>query len=275
MPSSIDSSVQYLKNDQALAVYKASVAGGELVPHEGNYIRHTVSIENARPLAEQFELDREGFRLVEQVTTVTDFYDDAQLEAYEAEVKDLLYKLTGASEIIIFDHTRRSSSASVRSSRNIREASTVIHNDYSANSGHVRLRDYLNATNNIHRTQLLSTDFAIVNLWRSINGTVVNHPLAMCDATTVPEADLVPVKREGRERMGELQLMLHGASHRWCYFPQMTYDEALVFKTFDSRTDGRTRFTAHTSIDDATAPLGAPPRESIETRCFVFYSNKT
>jgi len=32
MSNSIKSSVQYLKNDQALAVYKASVAGGELVP---------------------------------------------------------------------------------------------------------------------------------------------------------------------------------------------------------------------------------------------------
>jgi len=93
----------------------------------------------------------------------------------------------------------------------------------------------------------------------------------MCDATTVPASDLVPVKREGRERMGELQLMLHGTSHRWCYFPKMTFNEALVFKTFDSRTDGRTRFTAHTSIDDPTAPSDAPPRESIETRCFVFY----
>jgi len=275
MPSSIESSVQYLKNDQALAVYKASVAGGELVPHEGNYSSHTVSIENARPLAAQFDLDREGFRLVEQVTSVTDFYDDAQLEAYEAEVKATLNKLTGASEIMIFDHTRRSSSASVRSSRNIREASTVIHNDYSANSGHVRLRDHLNATGSAHRTDLQNTDFAIVNLWRSINGTITNHPLAMCDSTTVPETDLVAVKREGRERMGELQLMLHGASHRWCYFPQMTFSEALVFKTFDSRIDGRTRFTAHTSIDDPTAPDGAPPRESIETRCFVFFNNET
>jgi len=271
MTSTIESSVQYLKNDQALAVYKASVAGGELVPHEGNYSRHTVAIENVRAFANQFDLDREGFRLVDQVTSVSDFYDSAQLKDYEAEVKAMLRELMDASEILIFDHTRRSSSARVRSSKNIREASTVIHNDYSDQSGHVRLKDHLRDTSNIDQTELQDKDFAIINVWRSINGTILNHPLAMCDATSVPENDLIPVKREGKERMGELQLMLYGSSHRWCYFPQMTFNEALVFKTFDSRTDGRTRFTAHTSIDDPTAPADAPPRESIETRCFVFF----
>ncbi len=271
MPSSIEASVQYLKNDRALAVYKASVAGGELIPHEGNYTRKSVSVQNARPFADKLDLDREGFRLVKQVTSVSDFYDDTQLTVYETEVKATISKLTGSSDILIFDHTRRSSSASVRSSRNIREASTVIHNDYSANSGHVRLKDYLVATGENNRADLQNKDFAIINIWRSIKGTIVNHPLAMCDATTVPDATLVPVKREGKERMGELQLMLYDSSHRWCYFPQMTYSEALLFKTFDSRTDGRTRFTAHTSIDDPTARDDAPPRESIETRCFVFY----
>jgi hypothetical protein len=48
-------------------------------------------------------------------------------------------------------------------------------------------------------------------------------------------------------------------------------DEALLFKTFDSATDGRARFTIHSSVVDPTAPADAPPRESIETRCLVFF----
>jgi len=271
MTTSIEASVQYLKNDQTLAVYKASVAGGELIPHQGNYSRHTVTIENAREFTAPLDLDREGFQLAEQNTGVTDFYDESQLDDYEKEVKNTLQQITGSSEILIFDHTRRSSSATVRSSKNIREASTVIHNDYSGESGHTRLRDHLNAINLHQQDDLLKRDFAIINIWRGIRGTIINHPLALCDATSSPESDLVPVKREGKDRMGELQLMLHAPSHRWCYFPHMTYNEVLVFKTFDSRTDGRTRFTAHTSVDDPTAPDNAPPRESIETRCFVFF----
>lgn len=271
MTNSVEASVKYLKNDKTLAVYKASVAGGELVSHEGNYSDHKVTVENARQLDIQLDLDREGFCLTEQVTQVSDFYEDAQLALYETEIKNMLYKTTDASDIVVFDHTRRSSSASVRSERNIREASSVIHNDYSDTSGHTRLRDYLNANREVQKNDLLNRDFAIVNVWRSINGTIINHPLAMCAATSVPDKDLIAVKRKGKERMGELQLMLHGSSHRWCYFPLMTIDEALVFKTYDSRSDGRTRFTPHTSFDDPNAPNDAPARESIESRCFVFF----
>jgi len=51
----------------------------------------------------------------------------------------------------------------------------------------------------------------------------------------------------------------------------MTSDEVLVFKTFDSDNAGRTPGSIHTSIDVPGVSPHAPPRESIETRAFVFY----
>jgi len=126
MTKSIETTVRYLKNDHELAVYKASVAGGDLIPHTGNYSDHTVTVNNGRNLTIQLDLDQEGFRLVNQPTQVTDFYQDAQLDSYESELKELLHRTTGSSEIKIFDHTRRSASADVRSNRNIREASTPL-----------------------------------------------------------------------------------------------------------------------------------------------------
>ena len=47
-------------------------------------------------------------------------------------------------------------------------------------------------------------------------------------------------------------------------------DEALVFKTFDSETDGRARFRIHTSFVIPGVGGEAPARESIETRCLLF-----
>jgi len=42
----------------------------------------------------------------------------------------------------------------------------------------------------------------------------------------------------------------------------MQMDEALLFKTFDSETDGRSRFTIHSSFEDPNAPVDATtPRE--------------
>jgi hypothetical protein len=51
----------------------------------------------------------------------------------------------------------------------------------------------------------------------------------------------------------------------------MQPDEAILLKCYDSAEDGRARFTAHTGFDDPTTPPNAIPRESIETRSFVFF----
>ena len=52
----------------------------------------------------------------------------------------------------------------------------------------------------------------------------------------------------------------------------MTPEEAIVFKVYDSLQDGRARFTPHTSFEDPTTPVDAPPRESIEARLFAFFA---
>jgi len=96
-------------------------------------------------------------------------------------------------------------------------------------------------------------------------------PLALCDAASVEPGELVPVTRQARDRIGEIQQAIYSPAHRWSYFPEMRPDEALLIKTYDSETDGRARFTLHTSFQDPTAAPDAPPRESLETRCFAFF----
>jgi hypothetical protein len=51
----------------------------------------------------------------------------------------------------------------------------------------------------------------------------------------------------------------------------MRRDEALVFKTYESLTDGRARWTAHTAFHDLTSAPDARPRESIEIRTLAFF----
>jgi hypothetical protein len=52
----------------------------------------------------------------------------------------------------------------------------------------------------------------------------------------------------------------------------MQKNEALFLKCYDSMTDGRARFTAHTAFDDPTSPSNALARESIEARTLVFFA---
>ena len=51
----------------------------------------------------------------------------------------------------------------------------------------------------------------------------------------------------------------------------MQTDEAYVFVNYDSRRDGRPRFTPHAAIVDSSVPADAPIRESVETRALVFW----
>jgi hypothetical protein len=47
--------------------------------------------------------------------------------------------------------------------------------------------------------------------------------------------------------------------------------EAILLKCYDSKDDGRARFTAHTAFDDPNSPPNAAARESIEVRALVFW----
>lgn len=271
IPEFVEASLKYLADTETPVVYVASAGGGDATEHKGNYAMRSVVIHNGRMRTRGFSLDREGFVLTAHESAVTDFYGDRQIaQIYEDEVKTLVLRETGASRAEIFDHTRRAASLGVQKERQVREPASIIHNDYTARSGPNRLRDHF-AGRQEEAEALLARRFAIVNVWRSIRGTVRCAPLAVCDAASVAPEDLVPVRRESRQRSGEIQQSLHNPAHRWYYFPDMTPDEALLIKTYDTAVDGRARFTIHTSFEDPTAAPDAPPRESIETRCFAFF----
>lgn len=267
----VKASLKFLANLDGPLVYIPSKGGGDETEHVGNFTMQDVDIHDGRKEKPSSSLDVEGFRLVSQRTAVDDFYDDSQIQStYHDEVKSLLKDATGAVRVEIFDDTRRTSSHDLQRDRNIREPADIVHNDYTARSGVKRLRDHF-ADDPDEAERLLQSRFAIVNVWRSIAGAIQNHPLVLCDASTVAPGDLISVERRAEERIGELQVALHNPGQRWYYFPEMQMDEALLIKTFDSAMDGRTRFTIHSSCEDPNAPADAASRESIETRCLLFF----
>lgn len=271
MQAPIRANLKFLANLDGPLVYIPSTGGGDETEHVGNFTLQKVDIHDGRQEKPSASLDVEGFKLVSQRTTVTDFYDDSQIRSiYHDEVRSLLKDSTGAVRVEIFDDTRRTSSLEIQRDRNIREPADIVHNDYTARSGVKRLRDHF-ADDPNEAERLLQRRFAIVNVWRSIAGTIQDHPLVLCDASTVEPGDLISVERRAEERIGELQVALHNPGQRWYYYPAMQMDEALLLKTFDSKMDGRSRFTLHSSFEYADSPENAVPRESIETRCLLFF----
>jgi len=267
-PATVRAGLKFLADRASTPVYVASRGGGDQTEHLGNFHTQDVSIHDARAGLPSSDLDREGFMLRPHRSAVRDFYDDRTLPAsYHPELKALVKDVTGARRVEIFDDTRRSSSLEKQRAHSIREPANVVHNDYTTRSGPQRLADYCAAAQEEARPER----FAIVNVWRSIAAPVIDQPLALCDATTVRDDDLVAAERRGENRLGEIQLALYHPDQRWYFYPNMNRDEVLLFKTFDSALDGRTRFTLHSAFVHPQPPDGAARRESIESRCLLFF----
>ncbi|MEP5566247.1 MAG: CmcJ/NvfI family oxidoreductase [Halioglobus sp.] len=270
MSSNLTATLRYLVPGIERPVYIASEAGADAaLDVKAKFDDRQVAVMNARELDSPPHLDRQGFCLVPHVTTITDFYDLEPIRAaYEAEIIALVLAASGGESAVVFDHTLRSDSPEVRGQRTIREPAAIIHNDYTDASAVKRLQDILSADEAKER---LAKRFAIINVWRSIRGPVITSPLALCDFSSTDSGDFVASERRAKERVGELELMTHNPGHRWYYYPEQRLDEALLIKTFDSARDGRARRAAHTAFNHPMAAPDAPPRESIESRLFVFF----
>src|SRR5581483_11221960 len=187
-----------------------------------------------------------------------------QVEAFVRDQVD-------ARRVHIFDHTIR---AKVNKDKQTTEDSTsrrapvlLVHCDYTPHSGPLRVRQVLPD----EAEALLSRRVAFYNFWLPLRHRVEEMPLAMCDVTSASPGDLLRMLLRYRERTGEIYVMRHAPSHRWWYFPHMEPHHALLLKTYDSLTDGRARFMAHSAFVDPTTPADAPMRESIEIRTMAFY----
>jgi hypothetical protein len=230
---------------------------------------HIVPIYDARPVASEITLDREGFALLESGTGVGDFWDDEEIRhIYYPEAEATIAAATGASRVFIFDHTRRKRvpGADDRTASTPRKPATRAHVDHTAKSGPQRVRDLLG-----HEAEhLLKGSVQVINLWRPIRGPLRDAPLAVCDTTTVAFTDFVPSDLVYRDRTGEIYRVRYNPAHRWFYIPEMQPNETIPIKCYDSAPD-KARFTAHSAFEDPTASADVLPRESIELRTLVFH----
>jgi hypothetical protein len=221
-----------------------------------------MTIEDARGRETEFTIDRNGFQLVKAPTVVRDFYSNEEVKrVYYPEVERLLRDTLGASRVFVFDHGVRNAGRP-GSGMPVRR----VHNDHTVNSAPRRVRDHLGAD----ASELLKRRFGIVNVWRPIRGPVLDSPLALCDAQSFTDGDLIATDFVHPHVRGETSSVEYNPKHRWYYFSEMQADEVVLIRVHDSANDGRARLSFHTSFDNPLAS-GAPPRESIEVRALVFF----
>ena len=271
---SLQAKVEFLARRSERPIYYASSAGRNAA-HEIDQPMNivTVEVDDARhrgddELRDEFGQHPSGFELLKFPTAVDSFLDPAQIETvYEAEIEGFLKAVTGCYRVHIFDHTVRASDPELREIKNIREPAYLVHNDYTSNSGFVCLQENLGED----AETLARGRFQIINVWRPLVDPVEDFPLALCDARSLTTEDLVDTERRAPNHVGEIQLALHDPRQHWYFYSQMRPPEVLLFKTFDSIDGGVHPCSIHSAIRLPDAPVDARPRESVETRAFVFY----
>jgi hypothetical protein len=231
---------------------------------------HEMDIHNGWPLADRFSVDKEGFEIGDLVSTFAGFDDDdAVRETFYPEIVAFVREQTGAHRVEVFDHTfRKRMPTDLKQQTEVqRPAVLLVHSDYTPTSGPQRVADVLGD----EAEALLSRRVAFFNVWKPLYETVEELPLALCDASSASDDDLLIMELKYAERTGEIYVMRHSPDHRWYYFPKMTPDQALLLKTYDSEVDGRARFMGHTAFEDPMTPPNAPTRQSIELRTMAFF----
>lgn len=266
----VEAELDYIVDDGIPAVRYLDWPEMEHKAHMPDYEKHLVRIYNGRADPAQFTLPSHGFAFVDHDTKVDDFFDEEEVRAvYYPETEALIRAhSSGANHVLVFDHTLRTAEETRQQADRVRKAVHSVHNDYTERSAPQRVRDFL-PENEVKAA--LKKRFAIIQTWRSIAPRVEREPLALCDGKTIPEKGFIPYERRYRYRTGETYHIAYNPAHHWFWFPQMTRNEALVFKVFDTDASAGVRFTAHTAFDDPNTRTDAAIRESIEMRALVFY----
>ncbi|KAE9968126.1 hypothetical protein BLS_006004 [Venturia inaequalis] len=259
------------------------------------------SVENLRGQEDQFSVNTSGFAAYNSPATEKSFTDDqAVRKGYYEEVEQLLRsKLPGVKKVVIFDHTiRRKDKSSPR------QPVQQVHVDQTPGAAEARVRRHLPVD---EADDLLKGRYQLINVWRPIANPATDFPLAVIDWRTTSPKDFIKVdllypKRQdshhddddrGKEQLpdpssetsttgyeikGETFSVAPNESHRFYYLKDMTPEEAMFIKCFDSLGEGLptgqkgvARCTPHTAFIDPQTPADAPGRQSIEVRCLVFY----
>lgn len=217
------------------------------------------------------QLEREGFARVTHQSALRDFLQaDAIAKTHFGELEDLIRSLTGARAAYALPHPVVRSNAPVVTDLTVEGTAGVIHIDYTARSAQAAARAAL-AHAGIE--QMPTGRMVAYTVWRSITPPPQDHPLALCDLRSLHAADFVTADSHGAsgspDEDAEFSLLRHREGQVWSYFPDLTVDEVVVFKQYDSALDGPSG-VPHSAFDNSGAAAGSVPRTSIEVRVFAF-----
>ena len=221
--------------------------------------------------------ENKGFTLMEHRSGVSDFRDEDQIaRIYMPEIERLMLQLTGAGRVLMTPRgvLRFSEKSGDYGTRVNTRPARFAHVDFTSNALPMLLDPLLKGAG---LTAPPGKRFIAFNAWRVLSPPPQDVPLTLCDMRTITEADLIPADAvfdaPGMPEWSfEGYLIRQNPHHRWCYFSDMTPDEVLIFRSYDSQAHPL-QCVPHVAFNDPGCPPDAPPRESIEVRGYAFFDD--
>ena len=246
----------------------------------GVYAPYDVVIHNAR-LSGPFTLDGHGFALAEYPTQDHDWESQYGADSsYAAEICAIAAQMTGADFIVPMGGMTRSSGLT---GPMVQPPAAEAHVDFTQRSAHM-LADRIYRG---RRPDGKGYDrFICFSIWRALSPPPQDMPLALCEGGSVrddegtantkvdvdelPQGDAIFADVPGEEDMMAATIFHHSPDHRWWYFPDMTRDEVIFIKFYDS-DHSRAWRAPHTAFQDTSRP-DAHERRSIEFRGVAYFT---
>jgi hypothetical protein len=246
----------------------------------GVYAPYEVVIRNAR-LAGPFLIDQHGFCLATHRTDITDWERHYGADsAYAAQVREVAARLTGADLVIPMGGMLRRSGAT---SASVQPPAAEAHVDFTQRSAE-------RIAQRLYRRERPDGSgyrrFIAFSLWRALSAPPQDMPLALCEGDSVRDdegthntkidVDEIPPEEalfapiEGEDDMTAATIFHHSSAHRWWYFPDMTPDEVVFIKLYDS-DHSRAWRCPHTAFRDDGRP-DSHQRQSMEFRGIAYFS---
>ncbi|MEO9971236.1 MAG: CmcJ/NvfI family oxidoreductase [Hyphomonadaceae bacterium] len=262
----VTADLNYIRPDATMAPKVIYSGGAAPQSYNEAYKFMPAKIRDGRQSVGDFKIHVEGFELVTSPTMNMNFVNDELIkEIYYNEVAGIVRKTTGAKDVFVFDHTVRRGQA-----QSVRKPAHHVHNDYTATTGVTRSEQMIGSD---AFAEMKGRRMIQINVWRPLSKIVQRSPLAFCDAASIEQKDLIPTKIHftDNDYVGEIFALRKAVGQQWYYFSEMTHDEVVLIKGYDTLSTSVSRFTPHTAFEYPDQDPTVPPRESIETRTFAFY----
>ena len=252
--------------------------------------QHPVTVHNAGDRSWDFEVN--GFTFAPASAPIEDFKDRTRVsDEYAPRVFELIKTKTGANQVFLIGQQVRTE----QTGRGVRSDSYArfAHSDYGPEFEPL-FRRVLTGRYGFSKAEAESCGLCVAGYWAPFDRPAYKDPLCLLDCTSVDlEKEMVRYvyhfqvsqnvssKRSIEEHIpipaGDAPAIapIYSPNHRWYFRPDMSPEEALIFKQYDFRENVEAQACWHNSFHDRFHDEwdNCPGRRSIELRLLLTFKS--